>query len=201
MSVTQHFCLGHSKNSMAPQLSYSLISILFRDHLKSQLCHNWSLTRHVLNFLEHLMCMKMIHCHEIWPCSSHAKRPKSLCRISWPWIILMTVRRPKKKDFCFSSLACDIILTYFGPWRELKLVNNSAGVPLTFLSGPGKNAVSLTFLDQIGHRLERLLSLCGARHDQKISSLSWLQIALWRFEKNSRFCDSPFRSTSGRTQN
>ena len=133
------------------------------------------------------MRMRMIHCHEIWPCSSHAKRPKSLCRISWPWIILMTVRRPKKKDFCFSSLACDIILTYFGPWRELKLVNNSAGVPLNFLSGPGKNAVSLTFLDQIGHRLERLLSLCGARYDQKISSLSWLQIALWGFEKNPDF--------------
>ena len=132
MSVTQHFCQGHSKNSMAPQLSFSLISILFRDHLKSQLCHNWSLRRHVLNFLEHLMCMKMIHCHEIWPCSSHAKWPKSLCRTSRPWIILMTVRRPKKEDFCFSSLARDIILPHFGPWRELKLVNNSAGVPLNF---------------------------------------------------------------------
>ena len=143
-------------------------------------------------FLEHLMCMRMIHCHEIWRCSSHAKRPKSLCRISRPWIILMTVRWPKKEDFRFSSLACDIILIYFGPWRELKLVNNSAGVPLNFLSGPGKNAVSLTFLDQIGHRLERLLSLCGARYEQKISSLSWLQIGLWRLEKNSTFWLSPF---------
>ena len=89
-------------------------------------------------FLEHLMRMRMIHCHEIWPCSSHAKWPKSLCRISRPWIILMTVRRPKKEDFCFSSLVFDIILTYFGPWRELKLVNNSAGVPLNFFEWPRK---------------------------------------------------------------
>ena len=142
-------------------------------------------------FLEHLMCMRMIHCHEIWQCSSHAKRPKSLGRISRPWIILMTVRRPKKEDFRFSSLACDIILIYFGPWRELKLVNNSAGVPLNFLSGPGKNAASLTILDQIGHRLERLLSLYGARYDQKISSLSWLKIALWSLKKIPDFVNHP----------
>ena len=146
-------------------------------------------------FLEHLMFMGTIYCNEIRWCSSHAKRPKSLCRISRPWIILMTVRWPKMEDFCFSSLACDIILIYFGPWRELKLVNNSAEVPLTFLSGSGKNAVSLSFLDQIGHCLERLLSLCGARYDQKISSLSWLQIARWGFEKKSRFCGTGFISS------
>ena len=48
-------------------------------------------------------------------------------------------------------------------------MTNSVEVPLNFLSGPGKNAVLLTFLGQIGHRLEGLLGLCGARYGQKIA--------------------------------
>ena len=85
-----------------------------------------------------------------------------------------------------------LIFCYSGHGMKLDWCKNQPVVPLIFLSGHGKNAVSLTFLGQIGYRLEGLLGLCGARYDQKISSLSWLQIALGGFEKKSGFRLSPF---------